>query len=267
MKLKIMDSVNNLLDRVKEETGKEVLLFENNQISTMLEVKTAREGDKNHLMAYSPNHTPEINHLIATRALQILRIYREKPENRKTAVAYQNHLNDARMSIALEVDRKPHLKVALNDYELTSTWILSLINQLISQPANINIEREIYTDFPDLREYQTTVISSQFKDFNLTLSKEVENLSPSVIYNTSAIMNYVYLKSIDDITGSTYINDLNYIVKRSRSEALYEYTKNNLKDSIKSDREIIDYWADFFKISSWFTWVNFDQEAEAGSDA
>lgn len=262
MELILLDSVHKLLDRVKEETGKEVLLFENDQMSSMLEVKTARESDANHLMAYSPNFTPEINHLITSKAIQILRIYKEKNENRKTAVAYQDNLNSARSSIALEVERKPYLEVVLNDHNLTSTWVLSLINQLISQPVNINIEREIYRDFPELREYQVGVISAQFKDFNLTLSEEVQSLSPSVIYNSSAIMNYVYLRSMDDIIGSNFINDLNYIVKKNRCEALYEYTKLNLENSVNSDVEMVNYWADFLNISEWFTWAPFDDGLE-----
>ncbi len=267
MELNILDSVLKLLDRVKEETGKEVLLFENEQMSTMLEVKTARESDENHLMAYSPNFTPEINHLIAAKALQILRIYREKSENRKIAVAYQDHLNSARSSIALETIRKPHLEVVLNDHNLTSTWVLSLINQLISQPVSINIEREIYKNYPELREYQKSVIDAQFKDFNLTLSKEVEELSPAIIYNSSAIMNYVYLRSIDDITGSDFIGNLNYIVKKHKCETLYEYTKNNLKNSVGSDITMVNYWAEFLQITEWFTWTDFESDSEVNTDA
>ncbi len=267
MGLKILSSVLALLDRVKNETGKEVLLFENEDMTSMVEVKTAREGDENHLIAYSSNHTPEANHLIASKALQIIRTYREKPEDRLSAVAYQEHLNNARMGIALEVERKPHLEVVLNDPTLTSTWVLSLINQLISQPVNINIEREIYKDFPELREFQQNVVRNQLNDFNLTLSEEVEKLSPALIYNSSAIMNYVYLRSIDDITGSDFIGELNYIVKRNKCENLYEYTKNNLKDNIISDKLVIDYWAKFLNIENWYTWTSFEETIGDSTDA
>lgn len=267
MDLKILPSVMKLLDQVKEETGKEVLLFENDKQSSMLEVKTAREADQNHLMSFSSNYTPEINHLIAAKAIQILRIYREEPNKRKIAVAYQDHLNCARSSIALESQIKPHLQVVLNDHNLTSTWVLSLINQLISQPVNINIEREIYRDYPELRGFQKSVIEAQFRDFNLTLSEEVQSLSPAVIYNSSAIMNYVYLKSIDDITGTSFINDLNYIVKKNKCESLYNYTKTNLKNRVSSDIDMVNYWADFLNITQWFTWIGFEDSIEGGVDA
>ncbi|QEN05025.1 hypothetical protein EW093_09985 [Thiospirochaeta perfilievii] len=261
MGLKLLESVEEILDRVKRETGKEILLFENDKMSSMVEVKSAREADENHLMAYSSNYTPEINHLVASKALQIIRMFKETPENRKIAVAYQDHLNNARMGIALEVERKPHLEVVLNDHNLTSTWVLSLINQLISQPANLNVEKEIYNNYPDLRQFQKSIINSQFTDFNLTLSKEVESLSPSIIYNTSAIMNYVYLKIIDDITGSDFIDNLNYIVKRSKSETLYEYSKKNLENSITGDIKMTDYWAKYLNIENWYTWIDFEDGA------
>ena len=258
MKLELLDSVSGLLEKVKKETGKEVLLFENKDMASMLEVKTARKGDENHLMAYSNKFTPEINHLIAAKSIQILRTFREKPENRMIAVAYQEHLNNARMSIAVEAETKPHLQIVLNDHNLTSTWVLSLINQLISQPANIIVEREIYRNYPELREFQKTLITNQFNDFNLTLSEEVETLSPNVIYNSSAIMNYVYLKCMDDITGSNFISNLNYIVKKNKCEKLYEYTKEHSIDSLSGDIKMVDYWAKYLDLSNWYNWIDFE---------
>jgi hypothetical protein len=65
----------------------------------------------------------------------------------------------------------------------------------------------------------------------------------------------VYLKSIDRITGSAFIHNLNYIVKKNRSETLYDYTLENLEDSVISDMDMIDHWADFFKIREWYQWV------------
>lgn len=257
MSLELYCSVLELLDRVEKVTGKEVLVYKMDGLSTMIDSKTAREGDEKHYIVYSPNYTVEINHLVASKAIQMIRLYQYSPEKRKMAVAYKEQLNNGKMAIASEIERKPHLKVAVNDEQLTSTWILSLINQLVSQPVSINIEREIYNDFPDLRELQQKVIGAQFDDFNKTLSKEVENLSPSIIYNSSAIMNYVYLRSIDDITGSGFIDRLNYVVKKSRSEALYDYTKENLENSILSDYEMIDYWAEKLGLSQWYLWSDF----------
>lgn len=267
MGLQLLDCVNSIIHKVKEETGKDILLFENNKMASMVEVKTARKEDENHLMAYSPNYTPEINHLIASKAIQILRIYKEEPNNRKMAVAYQEHINNAKMSIALEVNRKPHLQIALNDPSLISTWTISLVNQLISQPVNINIERTIYSEYPDLRDLQKNVISNQFKDFNATLSAEVEGLSPDIIYNSSAIMNYIYLKTMDDITGSEFITQLNYIVKKHKSVDLYNYTNSNLENSIVSDKHIIDYWAKCLNIDQWYTWTDFEDVQGSSSDA
>jgi len=265
--LTLLESVSDLLNLVKKETGKEVVIVKDSSLKSLVEAKTARKNDVNHIIKYSGKSSPDLNYIIATKAIQMLRIYRTLPEKRVFPVAFQNHLNNARMGIALEVDLKPHLKVVLNDHNLTATWILSLINQLTSQPVNINIEKEIYSNFPELRESQNRVISKQFTDFNMTLSKEVENLSPSIIYNSSAIMNYVYLKSIDDISGSEFISNLNYIVKRHKCDKLYEYTKNNLVDSVESDVLMIKYWADFFNMSQWFTWIDFEDLYKDSSDA
>lgn len=256
MSVEFLEPVLQILEKIKSESGKEVLLVENNEMAAYVEAKIAGEGDENHYISFSPKGGDMINHTVAAKALQILRVCKTPSEERKTAVAYQEHLNTARMSIALEVEKKPHLQIAMNDHHMTSTWILSLINQLISQPASINVEREIYESYPELKEFQRASIEAQFNDFNLTLSKEVEQLSPSIIYNSSAIMNYVYLRHMDDILGTDYISRLNYIVKKSRSEKLYNYTRDNLKDNVISDMEMIDYWAETLGIKDWYLWTS-----------
>lgn len=255
MSVEFLKPVWDILEKIREVSNKEVILVENSDMAAAVEAKIAGEGDDNHYISFSPKAGPVINHTVAAKALQILRVCKTPVEERKTAVAYQEHLNTARMSMALEVQKKPHLQIAMNDHHMTSTWILSLINQLISQPASINVEREIYNSYPELHEFQRESIDAQFRDFNLTLSKEVEELSPSIIYNSSAIMNYVFLRHMDDIIGSDYISGLNYVVKKIRSEKLYNYTKENLKDSVISDKEIIDYWAETLGIKDWYLWT------------
>ena len=57
MKLELIDCVSKILDRVKDETGKEVLLFENSTMASMVEAKIGKERDSNHYIAYSSNFT------------------------------------------------------------------------------------------------------------------------------------------------------------------------------------------------------------------
>lgn len=258
MKIDFLECVNKLVENVEETTGKDVKIFENSNQASMVESKTARTGDDFHLISISPNRTPVMNHIVASKLIQILRTYKCNPQDRVMAVAYQEHINSARMDISPETVSKPHLEIALNDPSLTSTWVLSLINQLISQPVNINIEKVIFNDFPELREFQKSIISNQFRDFNATLKKEIEKISPSIIYETSAIMNYIYLKSMDDLIGSDYIDNLNYIVRAKRSQKLYEYTKDNLMNKFTSDISTINYWAKSLRLTNWFTWVDFE---------
>lgn len=258
MAIKLLKCVNDLISQVEELTGKEVKIFENPNQTSMVQSKTARKGDDAHLISISPNYTEVVNHIVASKLIQILRTFECHEENRVMAVAYQEHINNARMDISPETMTKPHLEIALNDPSLTSTWVLSLINQLISQPVNINIEKIIYNEYPELREYQKSIISDQFKDFNATLKKEVENISPSLIYESSAIMNYIYLKSMDELIGSDFIGDLNYIVKARRSQKLFEYTKENLINTFSSDVSIINHWAESLKLTNWFTWIDFE---------
>ena len=75
-------------------------------------------------------------------------------------------------------------------------------------------------------------------------------------------MNYVYLKSIDDFSSSNYIHRLNYIVKKGKCQNLYNYTKDNLSNNLVSDIETTNYWANFFSISTWYKWIDFEIDTE-----
>ncbi len=254
MAIKLLESVNKLIATAESLSGKGIRIFENNDQIPLLEILTPKERDNFIYISCKKNPPIEVNHLLASRLLQIIRSYSADEIDRKTGVAYEEHLINAKMAMSIETPIKPHLEIALNDDKISSTWILSLINQLISQPVSINIERIIFKDYPELRKLQFLLAEKQFKDFNATLTREMEKLSPSIIFETSAIMNYVYLRSLDDLIGSNFINKLNFIVKPVKSVKLYEYTRDNLKNTLISDTEITNYWANFLGLENWFKW-------------
>lgn len=255
--MKLYDSVNEILGLVEEKTGKKVELIPVKGMATMAEVKIARKHNDTHRVFYNSESPEEINHLVGCKGFQIIRTFEVPEESRLMGVSYQDNYNNARMQIEAESNVKPELREVLNNDELVSSWVLGLINQLISQPADLVVEKHIYENYPDLRALQKNVLEKQFVDYSRTLHPQVRDLSPSVVFDASAIMNYVYLRILDDDLGTDFTERTENVYKRKRSEALYEYTKANTGGTVEQDRVIIDHWAEKLKIRGWYEWTSF----------
>lgn len=256
--MKLYDSVNEIFTKVQSVTGKEVLLSPVKGMATMAEVKIARKHNDSHRIFYNADSPEEINHLLACKCIQIIRTFETPEEKRLMGVAYQENINNARMQIEAESGVKPELREVLNNKEIVSSWILGVINQVISQPADLVVEKMVFEDFPDLRKLQKTVLEKQFKDYIMTLNPKVRDLSPSVVFDASAIMNYVYLRILDDYLGTDFTDRTEHVYKRKRSESLYAFTTANTGGSTEQDRYVIDYWAEKLKVRSWFEWTDFE---------
>ena len=260
--MKLYDSVNEIMNKVESETGKKVVLSPVKGMATMAEVKIARKHNNIHRIFYNSNSPEEINHLIGCKCIQIIRTYEVSENKRLMGVSYQENVNNAKMQIEAESGVKPELREVLNNNELVSSWILGVINQVISQPADLVVEKIIYDEYPTLRKLQKSVLEKQFKDYITTLNPKVRDLSPSVVFDASAIMNYVYLRILDNYLGTDFTVRTEHVYKRKRSEALYDYTETNTGGTTEQDRIVIDHWAEKLKIRSWFEWSDFEDVPE-----
>lgn len=260
--MKVYDSVNAIFNDVQVKSGKPVLLTPVKGMETMAEVKIARKHNDTHRIFYNADSPEEINHLIACKCIQIIRTFETPEEQRLMGVSFQDNINNAKMQIEAESGVKPELREVLNNNELVSSWILGVINQVISQPADLVVEKIIFDEYSDLRKLQKNVLEKQFKDYISTLNPKVRDLSPSVVFDASAIMNYVYLRVLDDYLGTDFTERTEHVYKRKRSEALYEFTKTNTGGDTVQDRIVIDHWAEKLKVRSWYEWGDFEDVPE-----
>lgn len=260
--MKLYESVNEIIGNVEELTGKPVLLNPVKGMATMAEVKIARKNSDAHRIFYNADSPEEINHLLGCKCVQIIRTYEIPQEKRLMAVAYQDNINNARMQIEAESGVKPELREVLNNNELVSSWVFGVINQVISQPADLVVEKIVHDEYPSLRKLQKTVLEKQFKDYITTLNPKVRDLSPSVVFDASAIMNYVYLRILDDYLGTDFTVRTEHVYKRKRSEALYDFTRANTGGTAEQDRLVIDHWAEKLKIRGWYEWGDFEDVPE-----
>ena len=75
--MKLYDSVNEIISKVHEKSGKAVELIPVSPMATMAEVKIARRHNSSHRIFYNAESPEEINHLIGCKCVQIIRTFRD----------------------------------------------------------------------------------------------------------------------------------------------------------------------------------------------
>lgn len=259
MKFEINDSIEALIERIGKETGKPVRWVQADGMPSMVEVRPAREADADHQMYISKDfRNPEGQQLIACKGYQLLRIFREPGEDRLVPSAGQEQLNNARMRLASDAQGRPDLVQALNEDEIVRSWVFGVVNQLISQPGDLHIQKAIRVNHKDLHKAQDMILEQQFKDFTAAMSEEVRLYSPKVIYDASLIMNAVYLNLLDQQIGSDYISRIEKMPQSRKIVRLLEASRAVFEDSPGGDRRMINTWADFLHIRDWFEWIPFE---------
>ncbi|MDA3956157.1 hypothetical protein [Oceanispirochaeta sp.] len=256
MNLTILDSVDALIKRVKQETGKPVLLVQAEEMPGMVETRPAGASDTEHIIYISKAFKdPEGQYLIACKCYQILRIFREKEEERLIPSSGKSHFNNARMRLALDVQGRPDLARALNEEEIVRAWIYGVVNQLISQPADIYIQKALYEEQPELNQTRLMVLERQFQDFMSAQKEEVRHYSPKTVYDASLIMNSVYLSLLDEVAGMDFLSRVGVLPQSRKIARLLTATKEISEDTPAADRARTDLWADFLSLRDWYEWL------------
>lgn len=265
MNLNILDSVESLVERVGQETGKPVQWVQASGMPSMVETRPAAGNEEAHTIYISEGFKdPEGQHLIACKCYQILRMFREEESQRLIPSSDSTHFANAKMRLARDAGDRPDLTKALNEDEIVKAWIFGVVNQMISQPADIYIQKAIYEEMPELKEARTLVLERQFNDFIDAQREEVKLYSPKTVYDASLIMNAVYLNLLDKFAGTSFMNRVPDLPQSRKIRKLLDSTLEICEDTPAADRSRTDLWAEFLGIRDWYEWVPFES-AESDS--
>ncbi|MDC7240559.1 MAG: hypothetical protein PQJ50_09385 [Spirochaetales bacterium] len=263
MNLTILDSVEALARRVERETGKPLQWVQAGGMPGMVEIKPASPEEAAHTIYISEGFKdPEGQHLIACKCYQILRMYQEEESARMIPSSDMSHFNNAKMRLALDAGDRPDLAKALNEDEIVKAWVFGVVNQLISQPLDIYIQKAIYEQMPDLHKIRESVLEQQFQDFLSAQREEVRLYSPKTVYDASLIMNAVYLTLLDEVAGTSFMDRVENLPQRRKIERLLKATKATEDGGPAGDRARTDLWADFLGIRDWYEWVPYGQSGD-----
>ncbi len=256
--MNLIGSVYKIFEEVKSLTGKEVQLLEKKDLDTPASVKVARKNMSAHLMYYKPEHTEIINHLIAHECGHIMRIYSAAESDR--IMPY----TDDQIKLRALKDIEPEVQILSktlpfeNLVKIVNIWYSGMIKQLTNFPSDIMIEKWIYDKYAELRSYQAQSIQRQYNEAALTLSFDVEKMTPKKILIASSGMNCAFFRILGMYFNSNYqANRFDRSPYSKIGEKLITLQRSQ-QDNYKGDIATITKWGEALNLSHWFAWKDFE---------
>ena len=258
MKLDLCSSTIQIVDYTEEVTGKTFKFIEKKQLPYFAKVKPARQKMKNHIVFYKTEHHQIMNHLIAHECGHIIRMFKAPEAKRVIPFTTGEHIETAKFDIIEDIHL---LSKILNRNQLSQIipfWIQGLISQLTNLIPDIQIEKWLYNDYPDLRKVQLESIKRQWQDAISASSENIKKMTPTKIYFASNLMNYVYYCFLEKSLHHAFLQPFSKKPFVKKGISLTEIVKNNLLDTCEGDISKTNEVAEFLKLGKWFAWTDFE---------
>ena len=257
MTLELIEPVKSILSEVEAATGKPLKFVEKDELNTFAAVKIARKAMPIHVIFYRTQHDAIINHLVAHECGHILRMF-SVPEEKRLIPAKPKDARAMLQEIEGDLNRISKLIPMQELIQVVGMWTNGLVRQLTNYPPDIMIEKWIYDDYPELRPYQLRSLERQNQQALKGISRKVQMTTPTKIYDSSNIMNYVFFNLLGSHIKADLARPYRNTPSSKKGKQLLKLTEKNYMNSYEGDMAMIDRWAEFLGLSKWYSWVEFE---------
>jgi hypothetical protein len=257
--LNLLPPVLEIMERVKEVSGKDITFRPAPDQLVPATSKIARARMTHHLIKYQPQLAHRINHLTAHECGHILRTMAADPAIRVVPMSNAQTKAIAVRELEKELSRLPE---AMRNHML-DVWLGGLITQVTSLPACVRIERWIHVEYPSLRDEQRLYLDEDVKRTLQGLTKKVERVTPKTIFRISNSITYAYLRGLEPVTGKDlrkHFSGRPSII--ATGIQLYEVLGEE-ETGYAGDIRVTNEWARILKINDWFGWIGFEDMPES----
>lgn len=250
--------LQDIIQKVEKASGRKVKIIEKRGMSLPVVAKVARGDIPAHLFYVDPTHQELVYHAIAHECVHILRLFSVNEDKRIVPMATPEMRLQAFAAIDKDIQET---STALTDEMLKRMrgfWFDSIMRQLSNYPPDLMIEKWLYKFYPELRPIQINVIQQQADNAAASLKQEVQNLTPSIIYEAANTMNFAYFH----ILGKHFEMALDAPFRNTKfareGEKLVRLTLGDEQDNYEGDTAMIHLWAEFLGLSGWFAWIDLE---------
>lgn len=255
--LKLREVTRKVISSLEEKSGYLVKVTEEPTLPTLATIRIARGNIPAHILSYRPgakNESPDFT--ICWQCALALRMY-ECPQDQRFLIA-GNPEGDRAVDVILKAPNGIAQNYLLNKAQLEEfkqQLLGGLITHLRSVPIGLRVSEKLTLDYPVLLELEALHVEKELAIAKESLSVRVREMMPAEIYNPTQYINAAYA--------------LFWAARLEKPEVVNPFHLNgfdgygqqllNIYESVPGDpahdNQLIDRWADYLKIRSWYSWL------------
>lgn len=255
MPFEFMKSVEELMEQVREKTGKGFETVETGGLPVSARIEPSGPlAARPHRLLIKPDAGETANYIIANQCCHLLRLYSAPAEKRMIPIANRRTMMSYIMEMEDDINRIGESVGKDRIKGLVAMWYEGVVYQLTKMPPDIMIDKWLYDKCPEIRPVQLNSIRRQRDMAILSLSEDLKRVTPLKIYSSSNIMNYAFFKTLEDHFHLDYVAPYHNTPFIFEGGPLVKITEQQYNNSHEGDNEMINKWAERLNLTKWFEW-------------
>lgn len=258
--MKLRDTTKQMIALLEQKSGYLVHVREDPNLPVISTVIIARGNLPAHIISYKPglnNESPDYS--IIFQCAMSIRMFECPPDDRKliSASPEGNKALQAILTKQNGIAKKFHLTgVRLN--ELSDQLLMGLITHLRSIPLSLRVSEKLSLDYPELLELEVKQAEKELKINKESLSDRIREIMPPEVFNPTQCINAAFsIFWADHLERPEIANPYRLAGFESQGNELLKICAEIPSDPI-NDYELIDRWAEYLQIRSWYKWVPYE---------
>jgi hypothetical protein len=232
-------------------------VVEEPKLTTLVTLRVARGNMPAHLLMYKPgekNETPD--YAICWQCYLSMRMFNCPPEQRY--LLGSSPVGEQAMEKILTARGGLAERYQVNAAKLQAIkadLLGGLITHLRSVSVGLRVSETLTNDYPELLDLEVQHVEKELKIGLAGLAPSIREMMPQEIYNATHIINAAYaLFWAERLEKPGVVNAFRQEHLDGAGQQLLDIYENIPGDPMH-DYELIDRWADYLKISGWYTWL------------
>lgn len=247
----LLNSTREILRLTEELSGRPVRVQEDQNLTVLATMRTARGDAPIHTISYRPIKERQPDYHIAYQCGFLLRLFQNPPNCRFEFALGPN--------ASVEMDKlvsDPSLPP--DTHRAKDMLVNGLLTQLRSVPIGLRIDEWLWSEYPELQQEQIASARLQLQQNASALHPSIRRQFPRKVVDANTGMNSAYAhfwavklkdNGIDlpyrSIGADTAGKGLMDVFSQTESDALH-------------DQDLVDRWANALGLHGWYRWVPYN---------
>lgn len=255
----LRETTKQIIALLEQKSGYLVHVREVPDLPTISTILIARGNLPAHVISFKNEKNQPPDYSIIFQCAMAIRMFECPPDDRKL-IAGAPEGNMAVQDILTKPDgiaeQLQFTKAQLETF--SEKLLMGLITHLRSIPLSIRVSEKLTLDYPELIELEVKQAERELQLNKETLSDDIQTVIPKEIFNSTQCINAAYAFFwADRLERPQIANPYRLAGFESQGNELLKLCADIPANPIH-DYELIDKWADYLQIRSWYKWFPYE---------